>query len=86
MRAVHLHGLTGSAVGHISIAPGFKPRPGYARRLFHLSLRLFTFGGRSAHLAHLVHKNGRKTANLHFLDACMDVLVPILPVTEIRAC
>ena len=25
----HLHGLTGSTDGHRSIAPGFKPRPGY---------------------------------------------------------
>ena len=51
-----LHGLTGSAGGHRSIAPGFKPRPGYIRRVFHLSLRLITFEGRSDHLAYLVHK------------------------------
>jgi len=30
--------------------------------LFRLSLRLITFGGRSAHLAYLVHKSGRKTS------------------------
>ena len=48
-----LHGLTGSAVGHRTTTPGFKPRPGYVRRVFHISLRLITFGGRSAHLAYL---------------------------------
>jgi len=29
-------GRTGSTVGHGSIAPGFKPRPGYIRGVFHL--------------------------------------------------
>ena len=53
------HGLTGTAVGHWSIAPGFKPRPGYIGKLFHLSLRLVTC--RSAHLAYLVHRSGHKT-------------------------
>jgi len=57
-----LHGLTSCMVNHRSIAPGFKPRMGYVRRVFVLSLRLITFGGRSAHLAYLVHKGGRKTA------------------------
>jgi len=33
----------------------------YIWRLFHLWLRLITFGGQSAHLAYLVHKSGRKT-------------------------
>ena len=56
-----LHGLTGSAVGHKSIAPRFKLRPGYVGKAFRVSLRLITFGGRSAHLANLVHKSGRKT-------------------------
>ena len=32
------------------------------RRVFHLSLRLITAEGRSAHLAHPVHKSGHKTA------------------------
>jgi len=41
--------------------PGFKPWPGYVRRVFHLSLRLITFRVRSAHLVYLVHKGGRKT-------------------------
>ena len=41
--------------------PNFKPRLGYIRRLFHLSLRFMTFGGRSAHLGYLVHRSGRKT-------------------------
>ena len=57
-----LHGLTGSAVGHGSIAPGFKSRPGYVRRVFHFSLRLITFGNCLAHLAYLVHKSGLKIA------------------------
>ena len=57
-----LYSLTGSVVGHISIAPGFKRRPDYVRSVFHLSLRLVIFGGRSAHLAYLLHKIGRKTA------------------------
>ena len=60
------HGLSFSVVGHRSIATGFKPRPGYVRRVFHLSLRLVTFGGRSAHLAYLVHKSGCKTSTFTF--------------------
>ena len=60
-----LHGLSGSAVGHRSVAIGFKSRPGYVRRVFHVSLRLLTFVGRSAHLAYPVHKNGLKTATFY---------------------
>ena len=56
-----LRGLTGSAVEHGSIAAGFKPRPRYVRRMFHLSLRSITFEGFAAHLAYLVHNSGRKT-------------------------
>ena len=33
-------------VVHIFIAPGFKPPLGYARRVFHPSFGLITFGGR----------------------------------------
>ena len=33
-------GLTGNVVDAKSIANGFKPRPGYTRRVFHFSLRL----------------------------------------------
>ena len=54
-----LHGLTGSVIGHISVAAGFKSQLGYVRRVFHLSLLLITFAGRSGHLAYLVHKSGR---------------------------
>ena len=54
--------LAHCTIGQISVAPRFKLRPGYIRRVFHLSLRLITFGGRSAHLAYLVHKGGLKTA------------------------
>ena len=50
----------------LSLASGFKPRLGYIRRIFHLSLRLITIGGSSAHLAYFVHKNGRKTATFTF--------------------
>ena len=60
-----LHGLTGSADGHRSIAPGLNPRPDYVRRVFHLSLPLVTFGGRSAHFVYLVHKSGRERATLN---------------------
>jgi len=42
-----LRGLIDSAVGHRSIALGFKPQQGYVRGVFHLSLRLITVGDRS---------------------------------------
>jgi len=59
-------GLTGSKVGCRFIGPGFKPQPGYVRRLFHLSLCLITFGGHSADLAYLVHiKVAIKQQHLH---------------------
>jgi len=54
-----LGGLSGSIVGHISISAGFKSRPVYIRRVFHLSLHLIT------HLAYLVHKSGFKNSNTH---------------------
>ena len=60
-----LRDLTGRAVGHSSIAPGFKPRPGYVRRVFHLSLGVITAEGRPAHLAYLVHVSGSKTATFY---------------------
>ena len=62
-----INGLPGSVIGHRSIAPGFKPRTGYTRRVFHLSLRLITFEGRSAHLGYLVHKSDRKTRTFTFV-------------------
>ena len=49
-------------VGHTSIAHGFKSRPSYVTNVFHLSLRLITFGSRSARVAYLVHNTGCKTA------------------------
>ena len=55
--AARLPGLTGSAVGYGSIIPGLKPGRGFIRMAFRLSLRLIAFGGRSAHLAYLVHRN-----------------------------
>jgi len=60
----YLRGLTGSAVGDISLSPEFKPRPGYVRRVFHLSLSL---GGRSTHLAFHLHNSGHKTASLYLI-------------------
>jgi len=61
-----LHGLTDNVAGHRSVVHGFKPRPGYVRRGFHLSLRLINFGGCSAQLAYFVHKSGRKTETIFF--------------------
>ena len=59
-----LHGLTGSTVGHRTIASAFKPWLCYVRRVFHFSLRLITFGDRLARIAYLVHKSGCKIATL----------------------
>ena len=56
------HRSSGSALDHRSLPPVFESRRGHIWRLFRLSLRLITFGGRSAHLAYLVHKSGRKTS------------------------
>ena len=52
---------SGSVLDHRSLPPVIKSRRGHIWRLFRLWLRLSTFGGRSAHLAYLVHKSGRKT-------------------------
>jgi len=53
---------SGSVLDHRSLPPVFESRRGHIRRLFRLSLRLITFGGRSAHLVYQVHKSGRKTS------------------------
>jgi len=53
---------SGSVLDYRSLPPVFKSRRGHIWRLFCLSLRLITFGSRSAHLAYLVHKSGRKTS------------------------
>jgi len=53
---------SGSVLDYRSLPPVFKSRHGHIWRLFRLSVRLITFGGRSAHLAYLVHKSGRKTS------------------------
>ena len=63
-----LRGLINSAVGHISTAPGFKPRPGYARRVFHLSLRLIILWRSLGPLSYFVHKGGRKTSIFTFMS------------------
>ena len=55
-----------TVVGHISIAPGFKPRQGYVRKVFRLSPRLIAFGGHSAHLAYFVLKGVCKTLAFAF--------------------
>jgi len=52
---------SGSALDHRSLPSEFESRRGHIWRLFHLSLPFVTFGGRSAHLAYLVHKSGCKT-------------------------
>ena len=49
---------SGSVLDHRSLPPV----RGHIWRLFRLSLRLIIFRGRSAHLAYLVHKSGRKTS------------------------
>ena len=51
-----------SALDRRSQSPEFEPRHRHIWRVFHLWLRLITFGGRSAHLAYSVHKSGRKTS------------------------
>ena len=53
---------SGSVLDHRSLPRVFEPRRGHIWRLFRLSLRLITFGGRSAHLAYHVHKSGHKTS------------------------
>jgi len=53
---------SGSVLDHRSLPPVFESRRGHIWRSFYLSLRLITFGGRSAHLAYLVHKSGRETS------------------------
>jgi len=50
----------GSVLEHRSLPPRFESGRGHIWRMFHLWLRLITFGGRSTHLAYLVHKSGRK--------------------------
>ena len=54
---------SGSVLDHILLPPVFESRRGHIWRLFRLSLRLITFGSRSAHLAYLVHKSGCKTSS-----------------------
>ena len=53
--------FSGSVLDHRSLPPVFESWRGHIWRLFHLWLRFITFGGRSAHLAYHVHKNGCKT-------------------------
>jgi len=54
--------LTGRALDHISLPPGFESQRWHIWRVFHLWLRFVTFGSRSAHLAYHVYKSGRKTS------------------------
>ena len=51
-----------SVLDHRSLPPVFESQRGHIWRLLCLSLRLITFGSRSAHLAYLMHKSGRKTS------------------------
>jgi len=50
-----------SSLDHGSLPPEFESRRGHVWTLFRHLLIFITFGGRSAHLAYLVHKRGRKT-------------------------
>ena len=77
-RSGYTHGLTGSAVGHIAIAPGFKPWLSYARRVFHLPLQLISFGGCSAHLSYMVHRSSHKTTTFRFSTRCTHHLYSII--------
>ena len=43
-------------ISHGLLAPDFKPQPGSVRGVFHLSLRLITFGGHSIDLFYHVHR------------------------------
>ena len=54
--------VDGSVLDRTSLPPVFESRRGHNWRLFHLWLRLITFGRRSAHLVNPVHKSGRKTS------------------------
>ena len=57
---------------------------GYIRRMFHLSLRLITVGGQSAHLLYIVHKSARKTATLATLTFSHTVVIDHLADTLIQ--
>ena len=58
-------------VGHIYIASGFKPGPGYVWMVFHLSLRLITLGGHApGPSSSPVYKSDHKTRTLT-LDLCL---------------
>ena len=61
-----LRRLSGSAVGHRPLTSLFRPRIGYIRRVFYLSLRLVTVADRSSRLAYRVHKRGCFTATFTF--------------------
>ena len=62
-----------SVLDHISLPPVFESRRRHIWRLFRLSLRLITFGSRSAHLDYLVHKSGRKTSIIIYLEPSTEV-------------
>jgi len=63
---------SGSVLDHRSLLLVFETRRGHIWRLFHLWLRLITFGGRSAHLAYCVHKSGCKTSIISInYDRCI---------------
>ena len=67
---------SGSVLDHRSLPPVFESRRGHIWRLFCLSLRLITFGGRSAHLAYLVQKIGSKTSIIIIIFImCTDILI-----------
>jgi len=83
---IHMHclvlgrlcGLTGIADGHRSIAPGFKPRPGYISRVFHLSLHSIIFRGLSSRLIYFLYKSGRKIATFTLICLITELRCPFL--------
>ena len=56
----HTHTHTHSYIHTYTLSISPSHTCGHISRVFHLWLRFITFGGRSAHLAYLVQKNGRK--------------------------
>ena len=73
-------GLTCSALDHRSLPPEFEFRRGHIWRVYHLSLRFITFGGRSAYLAYHVHKSGRKSSIVNHHQSINQNLVDVLGI------
>ena len=77
-----------SVLDHRWLPPVFESRRRHIWRLFRLSLRLITFGGRSAHLAYLVHKSGHKTSiiiiyNVQYYIVMLDLYVANMIILKV---